>query len=244
MKISMAQFQPFKGDIPQNFIKHQQLIEIAITHKADLICFPELSLTGYEPQLAESLAMHEDDPVFAKFEPICDKNKITICVGFPFKTFARIHIAMMIIQPGLRREVYAKQFLHEDEKAFFSASQTQSYINIEGHKIAPAICYESLLPQHAEQVHKQGADIYLASVAKHSTGIQKAYEQYPKFAENYSMIVAMSNYIGMCDDFESAGGSAIWNPSGELVGSLDDQREGILVYDTKTHNLTKHFLTY
>lgn len=50
MKISIAQIEPIKGDIEKNLSKHLKFIEAASSGRSDLIMFPELSLTGYEPQ--------------------------------------------------------------------------------------------------------------------------------------------------------------------------------------------------
>ena len=44
-----------------------------------------------------------------------------------------------------------------------------------GHNLAPAICFESLQPEHAESAASSGADVYLASVAKSPIGVDKAY---------------------------------------------------------------------
>lgn len=56
MKICVAQTRPVKGNIEQNIISHKELLSIAIEHNAAMIIFPELSITGYEPNLAAGLA--------------------------------------------------------------------------------------------------------------------------------------------------------------------------------------------
>ena len=53
MKICVAQTRPLKGDIKGNIENHKKLIASAVSHQADLIIFPELSLTGYEPGLGK-----------------------------------------------------------------------------------------------------------------------------------------------------------------------------------------------
>ena len=56
MKIAAAQIRPKKGDIEANILKHVDIIKLAATLKAEALFFPELSLTSYEPELAEALA--------------------------------------------------------------------------------------------------------------------------------------------------------------------------------------------
>jgi len=47
----------------------------------------------------------------------------------------------------------------------------------------------------------------------------------------------MSNCVGRCDNFESAGGSAAWDDKGLLLGQLNDADEGILIVDTDTQEV-------
>jgi predicted amidohydrolase len=61
MKISIAQTKPIKGDILANIDNHKVLIKIASSFKTDAVFFPELSLTGYEPELEKELATNKDD---------------------------------------------------------------------------------------------------------------------------------------------------------------------------------------
>ena len=57
MKICIAQTKAVRGNVQENILNHIDKIERAIAHRADLIIFPELSITGYEPELAKSLAV-------------------------------------------------------------------------------------------------------------------------------------------------------------------------------------------
>ena len=47
MKIALAQIAPQLGNQKKNIEKHIEYCERAIAEKAELIIFPELSLTGY-----------------------------------------------------------------------------------------------------------------------------------------------------------------------------------------------------
>jgi predicted amidohydrolase len=129
--------------------------------------------------------------------------------------------------------------LHEDEFPFFIPGENELIVSIYDNKIAPAICYESLLPEHSAKAAKRGADIYMSSVAKSAHGMSKAYNHYPEIARVHSMIVAMSNCIGICDGFESVGQSAFWNKKGELTGQLNEKEQGILIMNTETEEVLK-----
>ena len=242
MKITVAQTRSIKGDILSNLKMHNKLINLAISYSADCIFFPELSVTGYEPELANELATNPDDVAFNEIQNISDNNKITIGIGMPTKTNSGIRISMMIFQSNAPRQIYSKQQLHSDELSYFIQGEEQIILNVANSKIAPAICYESLQADHSENAGKLGAEIYIASVAKAQNGFNKAMAHYPDVAKKLSMPVLMANCVGFCDNFESVGKSSVWTKDGVLAGQLDDQLEGILIFDTETEKAIIHTL--
>ena len=238
MRISVAQIKPVKGDIAANIRKHQQLIERAVAAHAAGIFFPELSITGYEPALAKDLAIHAGDNSFNNFQQLSNAGNICIGIGMPLNTAAGIQISMFIFQPNSPLKVYAKQQLHEDELPYFVPGNNQTILTIDHTKIAPAICYESLLPNHAVKAHTLGAELYIASVAKSQNGVEKALTHYPFIAHNFQMPVLMSNSVGYCDNFESAGNTAAWTKQGNIAAQLNNKDQGLVIFDTLTEKAT------
>ncbi|MEP7318978.1 MAG: carbon-nitrogen hydrolase family protein [Panacibacter sp.] len=239
MKICAAQTKPVKGDIQTNIENHIQLINLAVSNGADIIVFPELSLTGYEPQLAKALATDAGDYRLNDFQDISDNKLITIVVGMPLQNNPGITISMIIFQPGNQRQTYAKQYLHEDEYPYFINGQQQIFLRNKIDTLAPAICYEVFVPEHAENAYKNGATIYMASVAKSAAGVEKAMHTLPAIAKKYSISVIMSNCVGYCDNFQSAGTTSVWNSKGELEAQLNNSGEGIIIFDTEKNELIK-----
>lgn len=234
MRVCAAQLKPAAGDIDSNVAKHLALIEVATSHAAEVVFFPELSLTGYEPRLAITLATHQGDPRLDVFQSLADARAIIVGVGIPTTAREGIRVSMILFQPDQGRLTYSKQQLHLDELPFFVHGEEPIVLRAGHHTLAPAICYESLQPEHAENAAKTGADIYLASVAKSDVGVARAYAHYPSIARQHSMTVLMANCLGPCDDFVGVGQSAIWNSQGKLAAKLDDQLEGLVMIDTNT----------
>ena len=83
MRIAVAQTKPVAGDIPRNIEHHLRLIELALSVGAELVVFPELSITGYEPSLVEDLAVERDDHRFDAFQDISDARHVSIGIGAP-----------------------------------------------------------------------------------------------------------------------------------------------------------------
>lgn len=213
-----------------------EFIEVAVKEGADLIYFPELSITGYEPQLAKPLASEPDSDDFDIFQKLSDLHGLTIGVGVPLSSKDHVQIGMLWFEPNKRRTSYKKQLLHADETPFFVSGEEQLILHRGIFKIAPAICYESLQPSHSENAADMGANVYLASVAKPSGGIAKAIEHYPEVARKHNMCVVMANCIGPCDNFISMGNSAAWDANGKLLAQMDSESEGVLIVDLESRN--------
>jgi predicted amidohydrolase len=232
MRIAVAQTRPFKGDILQNIEAHIQFIGLAGAERADTIVFPELSVTGYEPELAAGLAMTAADVRLDIFQTLSDRYSMTIGVGVPTTDGAGVRITELIFQPGQLRQAYSKRYLHADEQPYFVCGAEAGLLR--DGKIALAICYEVSVPAHSEQAHRGGAEIYLVSVAKTKAGMDGAAETLAGIARRYSMTVLVSNCVGHCADFECGGRSAVWSREGVMLAQLDGIEEGILVLDTDT----------
>jgi predicted amidohydrolase len=234
MKISVAQTNPVKGNIEQNIINHKRLIELAVSQKAGIIIFPELSITGYEPSLAKELATTKDDPRFDEFQAISNAKNIIIGIGAPTKQSNGVCISMILFCPSGERIVYSKKYLHSDEEPFFVPGENFPVLYLGSVKIGLAICYEISVPAHSENAFNNGAAIYIASVAKTATGTEKAFQILTEISKKYGTPVLYSNCLGLNDDFIASGQSAIWNNKGELLQQADNKNESLLIFDTDT----------
>lgn len=244
MKICAAQTNPVIGDIRSNISDHKKFIHQAISHGADIIIFPELSLTGYEPKMSQEWAVDMADNRLDDFQRISDSGQIAIGVGAPTINSNGICISMILFQPNKERQLHSKMYLHADEEEFFVRGKNLTGLKVKEAEAALAICYEISIPEHSEAAFNNGARIYLASVAKFVNGVDKAIKQLSDMAAKYSMTVVMSNCLGHFDGDEGAGRTSVWNKKGILAGQLDDVNEGIIIYDTTTQELIKNILSY
>jgi predicted amidohydrolase len=232
MKLCAVQYACVTGEFERNVERHVEFVELAASHDAELILFPELSLTGYEPKLAKSLATHVEDPRLDVFQRLSNAHDIVIAAGLPLVTSRKPQIGMVVFQPNTGRQAYAKQRLHDDELPYFSPGNRPMLIETREHRLALAICYESLQPDHVATAASLGADVYLASVAKLALGMDEAYAYYATFAREHAMTILMANCVGPCDGDAGGGRSAAWNDRGTYVAALDGTQEAILMLDT------------
>ena len=242
MKIGVAQTRPVKGDIHANIARHKQLIALAVELEANMLVFPELSITGYEPGLAGQLATTQDDERFDDFQLISNGSKVVIGVGAPIQAGTGVMIGMVIFQPNKPRQTYNKQYLHADELPFFVAGDAPLILDEEKDKIALAICYEVFVPAHVIGAAANEATVYLCSVAKSAAGAARAVGTLTDAARTHHMAVLMSNCVGHCDDFDCGGKTMVIDHEGQLLAQLDDSQEGILIYDTETKAIIEKIL--
>jgi predicted amidohydrolase len=234
MQVCVAQSRPVTGDIQRNIECHVRLVRLAVSNRAEVIIFPELSLTGYEPSLANQLATHENDSRFDLFQKLSDDHEITIGVGVPTQSIAGVCISVALFQPHKPRRLYSKTYLHPDEERFFVLGERFIGLLGKNDDIALAVCYELSVSEHAANAFASGARVYIASVAKPVGGIQQATERLAAIAREYKMTVLMANSVGLSECFQCAGKSAVWGRNGELLAQLDDANEGIIILDTLT----------
>lgn len=234
MKICLAQSKSEKGQIQVNIENHLKLIKNTIAANSDLIIFPELSITNFEPDLAKDFATDINNPLFNPFQELSNQHQIVIGIGMPTIAADGLNISMLIFQPNKEKTTYSKQMLHADELPYFVCGNEQVILNIKGKRIAIGICYETLQREHFLNAKQKDIDIYISSVAKPKGGIEKAYNYFPTIASEFETPILMSNCVGYCDNFMSVGQSAVWNKKGELIGQLDNENQGLLFYNTET----------
>ena len=237
-RIALAQIQSKPGDVRWNVQHHLDFCELAKRHHAELICFPELSITNYEPGLASTYRMELDDPGLEELRSFSHKNNLIICIGAPRPTPAGLLISLYIFRPDGHHEVYSKQQLHDDELPYFVPGNQEVIINVEDHDILPAICYESLQSSFMDSRMKPHINLILASVSKPQRGIERAYPSYSNLAKKHGVPVLMVNGIGEADNFMAAGQSGVWDASGECVARLSNDQEQMLIFDSGSHTTT------
>lgn len=229
MKIALAQLESISGNVDANLHKHLAFVERAGKAQATMIIFPELSLTAYEPRLAKELAFAVNDARLNVFQQLSDDYEMVIGLGAPTQHEGGICISLLLFQPLVERQVYSKKYLHPDEEPYFVSGDNFPYLVVRNRRIAFAICYELSIEAHAQVASAEGAEIYLASVAKSASGVVNAHQRLATIARENKIPVMMVNNVGPADDFVGAGCSASWNKKGELVAQLAQEEDLLFV---------------
>lgn len=244
MILAAAQTKPIQENIEANLLDHYRLIALAIQNKAELIVFPELSITGYEREQAQKLAFQKkNDSRLDHLKKLAVENNITIVAGAPIQIKSELFIGEFIISPDNSVSIYTKQFLHEGEDEFFKSSfEYNPIIKIENQKISFAICADIDNPLHPENACKRESDIYIASIFFTPNGIPNAHRDLQNYAQKHKMNVLMSNFSGESWGYPSGGKSAFWNNKGELIAELNESDSGLLLVENQSENWTSKII--
>lgn len=217
--VAAAQSLSIAGDLAANLARHLRFMAVAAEQGVELLVFPELSLTGYEGQMAADLAIDPQDAVLQPLRDCARELGLTAVVGMPIRDrdSSKILIGALTLGGDGSLEVYSKQHLHSGEELFYAPGAGGSSLSIGGDTIALAVCADFSHASHAAAAADLGADLYAAGVliGEKGYGVDSALLQ--GYAQNHSMAVLMANHTGLTGGWQSAGRSAFWSESGTLV---------------------------
>jgi predicted amidohydrolase len=238
--LAVAQTIPVRGDVTTNLEQHLRLAGVARAAGAGLLIFPELSLTGYELDLAERLAFAPDDERLAPLVDAAASSSMILIAGAPVRLDGRLHIAAFIISPEGTIALYTKHHLGAfsdsaradgvvppAEATFFQAGDRNPLIRLGDATVAMAVCADTGRPAHPRAAAERGAGIYLASMFVIPSDFERETANLGGYAVEHSMLVAFANYGGRSGGLASAGRSGIWSPDGEPIAQLGPTGGGI-----------------
>lgn len=230
LKIAVAQFNPVRGDLKKNYEKHYSLIMAAVEDNVDVIVFPELSLTGYEPDLAKKLVFADKDRRLVPFQELAVKHNITIIVGAPVVGLGeKPQIGSFVISPDSPVFHYSKMHLHPGEDIYFEPGKTERVFQCQGQILGLAICADTGKPEHAQITSQAGATIYLSSVLITASGYDADTDRLKSYTKAHGMAVFMANFCGMSGGWNAIGKSAIWGEDGLMLSQASENEDALVI---------------
>ena len=244
--LALAQINTHLGDLPANLEKHLALIEQARSAGADLVVFPELSLTGYVLQdLVSTVAIRPtaSDPVFrALLEASQD---IDIVVGFVDEDRrSRFYIAGAYLSRREILHVHHKVYLPTyglfDEGRFFAWGDSVKAFDTRFGRMGLLICEDFWHASPPYLLWLDGADVLLFTSASPGRGLS----QEPRlesagwvehinraYASLFTTFVAHANRVGYEDGLNFWGGSTVFDPNGELLSKGPYHQESLTLVE-------------
>lgn len=229
--VAAAQLVSVPGDLHENVRRHASFVHAAREHQVNVVVFPELSLSGYEPTLAAEAAIDSHDAVLLPLQKLSDTFDITIVAGCPIRSSEeKPHLGAFVFRANQPIVGYRKRFLDSDEEpSFFIPGERTVVCESHGQQIGVAICADIHNPRHPADAIAAGTTVYAAGVAMTPNGIEKAETRMSAYAKQYAVPAVMANYGAPTGGYEIAGRSAVWNEGGEVVAQADADGELLVI---------------
>jgi predicted amidohydrolase len=245
MKVAIAQIAPHLGDMDKNYEIHLNLVEKAKKNEAELIIFPELSLTGYTLQdFVPELALKPDDsPLFEQLRQL--SRDISLVIGFvEEKERGQFFNSAAFISEGEILHIHRKMFLPTygmfEELKFFGQGKNFLTFDSPFGKAGLMICYDFLHYGAGYLLFAGGSEIIIVLSAAPGRGIsgEEGWEtshMWELMGESLSRFstsfVIYANRVGFEDGKAFAGGSFVYNPGGKLKAKASYGEEEFMLTD-------------
>ena len=254
LNLALAQIATNLGDVPSNLDKHLDYIQQARDQRADLIVFPELSLTGYVLQDLVATVAHrptEEDPVFKRL--LKASRNLDIVVGFVDEdTRHRFYIATAYLSAGKVLHVHHKVYLTTyglfDEGRFFAWGDSVRAFDTRFGRAGLLICEDFWHASPPYLLWLDGADLMLFSSASPGRGltdqekldsahwVERVNQAY---ASMFTSFVVHSNRVGFEDGLLFWGGATVYDPNGEQIARGPYFEEALTVAELDLNQLRR-----
>ena len=233
-KISLAQLNATVGDLSGNTQKVMKAWEMARDQRSDLIAFPELFITGYNPQdlILKTAFQKAATSSIDQIAKACAQGP-AIAIGGPFYDDNKLYNSYYILADGKIQAVIKKHHLPNeevfDEVRLFSSGNVDGPFQIGKMRIGSPICEDAWHTDIVETLAETGAQTLLvpngSPYYRGKTEIRQNV-MVSRVIESGLPLVYL-NLVGGQDDQVFDGGSFVLNPGGELALQLPQFEESI-----------------
>jgi predicted amidohydrolase len=237
IKLALAQISSKRENKIENLLKIEKLTLKAKQQGAELIIFPEMSLTGYVLldqvyEVAETIP----GPSTQKIETLAKKTGMHIIFGMPElseKTQATIFNTAVCVGPqgviGKYRKMYLPTHSVFEEKRYFRPGYEAAAFKTELGNIGLTICYDVFFPEVYRLIRLMGAQLIICISA--SPAVRRSYFEILTSAralENTAFL-AYVNLAGVEDGLQFWGGSRLVGPTGDVLVKAKYDEEDFVV---------------
>lgn len=230
LRVALAQVAPVLGDRQRNLKLHQEQIEAARRQHADLIVFPELSLTGYFVRdMVPNLALEPTGPEIGGLIEAAGASSLV--AGLVEESPRHRFFNTAFYAEGgrivhLHRKVYLPTYGLFDEQRYFAAGQRiEAFDTARFGRVGILICEDFWHLSAAAIMQAEEVDLLICVANSPARGVEgptvrtaENYQQISQvFAQLLGAVVILVNRVGFEDGLCFWGGSMVVGPDGHII---------------------------
>ncbi len=254
IRIAVAIFNAPIGEIESNYNRIISLIAEAKKNNAELICFPEMSLTGYcSDNTAKNFAISIKNNLIKKLTIIAKQFEITILAGIAEKNSNdRLYASHLVLSPDKPLGIYRKLYIAPPETETYSKGNSIPVFEICGFKFGIQLCYDAHFPELSSAMAESGVDaIFVPHASPRLTPIEK-YNSWMRHLtarayDNSVFIIACNQSGDNKNNLSFPGIAIVLDPSGNILAKDISGNDGLLYADLKKEaidNVRSHKMRY
>ena len=238
MKLAVCQMA-ISENLENNTAQIIRFMKKASTQEIELLCFPEMSLTGYVPALLSKPGLNLIvEEALRQIEIKCDELDMGVIIGYGYRDGDNLFNRAGVILPGAKKFTYDKIYLTEIEEKYFLHGTESLVFPFRGTRIGVIICRDQNYSLLTKELRDKGAE-YIFILSAHYYNPKEARWKLEKNraipitrAVENKIYVLLSNTIGTHIGMTSLGNSLVAEPDGAVVVSADEDHEGLLKLTT------------
>ena len=250
MKIALAQIDTVVGDVWGNIEKAAEALDRAVEGGAELVAFPELTITGYPPEdlLLRPSFIRDNLKALGEFAGKVPEG-VAAAIGFADLN-GDLYNACAVVSGGEIVHRYYKHYLPNysvfDENRYFRGGEDAPPILRVGHTLVGlSICEDIWYPAGpARDQAIGGAGVLLNINASPYHRLKGAARErmLSVRADDYVCYVVFCNLVGGQDGLVFDGRSSVFDPEGRLIARAKQFEEDLLFVDVYPEESLIHHL--
>jgi NAD+ synthase (glutamine-hydrolysing) len=261
-KLAVAQIDAAVGNIESNLGHHLEVVEKAKRDGAQIVVFPELSLTGYTLRdLAWEVALNPFTDL--RLAPLREASKsVTIVLGLVESADNHgIYNSAVFLEDGFVKHVHRKVYLPTygmfEEGRYFSQGREVAAFDSKHGRFGLLVCEDLWHISLPYLLALDGAEVIFSLTASPSRiapgtsdmdAARVNHEHHRTYARLLSSYLVFSNRVGYEDGVNFWGGSAVISPGGVMVSTAKLFEQDLILAEIdslevqRARRFSRHFL--
>jgi len=242
LTVGLAQIDPALGDRDRNLERHRDWVRQATASGANLLVFPELSLTGYFlKDLVPDSAIRLDDPIMRQLGAL--STDLDVVLGAVVEEpDHRYFNASLYFSRGelvhLHRKVYLPTYGMFDEQRYFAPGDRFRSFKTGFGRTCMLVCEDIWHLSSAYILSLEGVDMIICPSSSPGRGITTderlgTAESYNLVCRTYAQFLTTfflyCNRVGFEDGANFWGGSMVIGPNGDIIAQQQDADEALVL---------------